>query len=137
MSAPLPLLADPARAGLYLVAAADFGAIAQAAREAGLLARHIDLRGCRGKTAVLRRFAEALDVPPTFGGNWDALADSLRDLDWLPAGGYVLMLERDAPLRHGNRTFDVLLDVLEEAALAWAERGVPFWALVAMPDPAG
>ena len=35
----------------------------------------------------------ALDFPMSSGRNWDALSDSLRDLEWLPGKGYVLLFE--------------------------------------------
>src|SRR3546814_14890677 len=55
---------------IYLAAAASLGfAVAE-----------IDFRGCTGKDDALARFARALHFPDWFGGNWDALQDSLSDL---------------------------------------------------------
>ena len=64
-----------------------------------------------------------------------SLADSLRDLSWLPGNGYALLFEDAGPLReHARADFDTLLDVLQEASASWAEDGVPFWAFLALPD---
>ena len=94
----------------------------------------LDLDGVTDKAALMDRCAEALRLPDWFGRNWDALSDRLRDLAWLDAGGYALLLEHAGDLQDTDETvFDSLLDVLEEAAAAWRARGVPFWAFLAMP----
>lgn len=130
-------LSDPARAGVFLVAADDLAALDALARDAGLRAWRIDLGECRNKATLLLRFATTLEFPGSFGRNWDALSDGLRDLSWLPAGGYALLLESADDLRAGDPAgFDTLVDILDEASRAWAERGVPFWAFVALPDEA-
>ncbi|MFG3193272.1 barstar family protein [Streptomyces omiyaensis] len=41
----------------------------------------LDLRGVTDRAAFLDRCARALPLPGWFGRNWDALADSLADLD--------------------------------------------------------
>ncbi len=136
-------LADPRRAGVYFVTAADIGALDAACRDAGLLCRRVDLRGCAGKPALLLRMALALDAPGPGGRNWDALSDRLRDLSWLPAAGYALLFEDAQCLRDADEaSFDTLLDLLDEACRDWASRDVPFWAFLALPeaefqDPAG
>jgi RNAse (barnase) inhibitor barstar len=95
----------------------------------------IDLAGCTGKERVLERFAQALRFPDWFGGNFDALADSLGDLSWLRADGYVLLIEHsDAWRRADDDNFAMLLDILNEAAASWGDQGVPFWALMLLPQ---
>ncbi len=131
-------LGDPQRAGVYAIDSGDSGALAAAARDAGLRVCRIDLAGCRDKRTLLMRLATQLDFPAGSGRNWDALADSLRDLSWLPAGnGYALLFDDAGPLRaHGADDFDTLLDILQEAAASWAGAGIPFWAFLAL-DGAG
>ena len=80
-------LDDPAQAGVYEVAAADLPPLAAAARDAGLLVRHVDLDGCADKATLLLRLATTLDLPAGWGRNWDGLLDALRDLSWAPAPG--------------------------------------------------
>lgn len=130
-------LSDPARAGVFLVAADDLASLDVLARDAGLRAWRIDLGECRNKATLLLRFATLLEFPPGFGRNWDALSDALRDLGWLRADGYALLLEGAAELRAADQaSYDTLVDILAEASRAWAESGVPFWAFVALPDEA-
>lgn len=128
-------LEDPARAGIFFVASDDIATLAAAAQDAGLLARRIDLLGCDDKRALLLRIALALDFPATSGHNWDALSDNLRDLDWLPAKGYVLLFEGAGEMRDADEAdFDMLLSILDEARADWANRDVPFWAFLALRD---
>lgn len=128
-------LADPTRAGVYFATNEDLGTLGMVARDAGLLARSIDLRGCRTKATLLLRMSMALDAPTGSGRNWDALSDQLRDLSWLPAQGYALLFDDASGMRDADETsFDTLLDILQEAATDWAKRGIPFWVFLALPE---
>jgi hypothetical protein len=130
-----PGLDDPARAGVFFVTSDDLGVLAAAARDAGLLSRHIDLLGCSNKATLLLRIAVALDFPMSSGRNWDALSDSLRDLQWLPGKGYVLLFEGAGDLHCIDEPdFDTLVSILDEAHAEWAARGVPFWAFLALRE---
>jgi RNAse (barnase) inhibitor barstar len=129
-------LDDPRQAGVYFVTEGDLDTLGVAARDAGLQVHRIDLAGC-DKQALLLRIATRLEFPAGTGRNWDALSDSLRDLSWLPGGGRVLLFERADDLQATHATdFDTLLEVLEEAAQDWAERGLAFWAFLALPEEA-
>jgi hypothetical protein len=81
--------------------------------------------------------ATAMDFPTSFGRNWDALSDSLRDLSWIPGQGYALLFEGAGDLRAADEgDFDTLLDILDDAVQDWAERDLPFWAFLALPEEA-
>ena len=128
------LLADPAQAGAYFVDARDTGAMAEAGAVLDFEVARIDLAGCTDKADALSRFAAVLRFPDWFGGNWDALADVLGDLSWRPAEGYLLLIEHAGAWRAAEgENFDTLLDILNEAAAVWGERGPAFWALLPVP----
>ncbi|MFD3681194.1 barstar family protein [Streptomyces sp. NPDC058613] len=95
-----------------------------AAEEAGWTTVRLDLDGVRTKAGLMRRAGDALDVPEWFGGNWDALADALRDLSWLPdAKGRLLAVtswRSFAAARPAD--WETLREVLEEAVDFWRER---------------
>lgn len=130
-------LADPARAGVFFVTGDDLDILGVAARDAGLQVRRVDLSGCRDKATLLLRIASALDFPTTFGRNWDALSDNLRDLSWVPGDGWALLFDGAGDLRAGDEgDFDILLDILDDAAGDWAARELPFWAFIALPEDA-
>src|SRR5262249_4249102 len=68
----------------------------------GFAVRRLDGGQCATKDALLRTLARTLDFPAHFGLNWDALEDSLTDLEWLPAAGYVLVISEAHRLLPGN-----------------------------------
>ena len=128
-------LGDPMRAGVFFVTSEDIAILVDIVHDAGLLARHVDLRGCRDKATLLARMAAALDIPDDRGRNWDALGDALRDLSWLPAPGYVLLVGDARDLRDADEAgFDTLLALLDEASAEWATCEIPFWAFLALPE---
>lgn len=130
------MLADASQAASYFVDIHDRAALVESATSLDFTVRAADLEFADDKAALLGELAAALDFPPTFGGNWDALADSLGDLSWLPAPGYLLLLDHCAGLREGAADdFATLLDILDEAARSHARAGVPFWALLPVSTP--
>jgi RNAse (barnase) inhibitor barstar len=128
------LLADPTAAGAYYIDAERREALADAVARLGFTCAGIDFGGCTDKDDALSRIAAALDFPDWFGGNWDALADCLRDLSWSPAPGYVVVLDQARAWRQADPDgFALLLEIADEAATAWAARDIPFWWLVPVP----
>lgn len=130
------VLADPSLACTGFIARGERARYLAAAVALGFAVAEIDFGGCTGKDDALARFARALHFPDWFGGNWDALQDSLSDLSWLPAEGYLLLLEDVAQWREADSEgFDVALEILEQASNAWRLRLVPFWAVLPVEDP--
>lgn len=128
------LLAEPEQSGAYYVDARDTAAMAEAAAALDFGLARVDLAGCTGKDDLLARVGRAARFPDWFGRNWDALADSLGDLSWWPAPGYVLLLEHSSECRAAAaEDFSTLLAILNEAAEDWRERNVAFWALLPLP----
>ncbi len=62
----------------------------------GLLVRAIRGRKSRSPENLFDEFAAALQFPSYFGENWDAFADCISDLDWLPHGCGIVVLIYDA-----------------------------------------
>ncbi|MBD8900144.1 barstar family protein [Rhodanobacter sp. DHG33] len=130
-----PDLTRPSQNGVYFVADADLVRLADTATHAELAVYRTDLAGCYGKTGLLQRLAASLALPADFGHNWDALADSLRDLDNLPAHGRVLLFEHTDELHHNaEQDFDVLLGILDDAATFAQDADRPFFAFLALPE---
>lgn len=93
----------------------------------GVLDIRVDLEHCTDKATLLARFAAALQFPDWFGHNWDALADCITDLSWLPAHEYRIAITNAAALRAAApETLDTLLEILAEAGEFWAAEGVRF-----------
>lgn len=128
------VLADATRSGACFVSEGDTEAMAEAGAALGFEVVRIDLAGCTDEAGLFARFAQALRFPDWFGHNRDALADSLGDLSWLPADGYLLLIEHASGWRAAaGEDAAILLDILNHAAASWAAQGIAFWALVPLP----
>jgi hypothetical protein len=69
--------------------------------------------------------------PQWFGQNWDALSDCLTDLTWAPANAYLVVLEGiQGFAAAAPPNFRRALEIFEDAALAWSQRGVRFQVLI-------
>ncbi|MET9322114.1 barstar family protein [Streptomyces sp. NPDC003038] len=112
-----------------------------AAEKAGWTTVRLDLDDVRGKAGLMRRCGEALRVPEWFGGNWDALADALRDLSWLPVvpGRLVAVTSWREFAAARPADWETLVEILEEAVDFWREEdGAPaLTVLLAEPAPGG
>jgi RNAse (barnase) inhibitor barstar len=126
-------LADAAQSGVFFVGDADLRTLEGSARDHGLAVSRVDLSGCTDKTGLMRRLADTLAFPASFGHNWDALADSLGDLSWLPAPGHVLLVDHAGDLRDADEAaFDTLLDILDHASSTWAAHHTPFFTFLVL-----
>ena len=128
------LLLDPARAGVFHLGG-DAREFASEAEAAGLLAVRLDISHAHDKADFIAHVAKGLKFPDWFGANWDAFADCLTDLDWLPAKGYVVILEKSKHFCAGHRhEFEEAMEVMAETSAFWREQGKPFWTLIGGPD---
>lgn len=118
------------RSGVYR-APAQVGALQKAAATDGLTWIDLPLKSVSNKQQFLAVCKAQLKLPSHFGDNWDALADCVRDTNWLGGKGYVLHVtsyETFAQAAPGD--YQTALDVLREAADYWKEKGSPFVVLI-------
>ncbi|MFD8888215.1 barstar family protein [Streptomyces erythrochromogenes] len=111
-----------------------------AAEAAGWTTVRLDLDGVRGKAGLMRRCGEALRLPEWFGGNWDALADVLQDLSWLPdagaaAGRLVAVTSWSGYAGARPSEWETFVEVLEEAVDFWREQEPGLTVVLAEPEP--
>ncbi|MEH0970677.1 barstar family protein [Micromonospora sp. CPCC 205546] len=99
---------------------------------------HLDATRMSDADHAFHEFSDALLFPSYFGWNWAALSECLRDLNWLPADGYLIVVD-NAPrlLSDGARDRDTLFQILSQAVHYWASplgrpngNGVPFKVLL-------
>ncbi|MEV7523073.1 barstar family protein [Streptomyces sp. NPDC091371] len=110
----------------------------EAAKASGWTAVLLDLDGVQTKAELMRRVDAALRLPEWFGGNWDALADCLRDLSWLPdAGRLVAVTSWRGYADARPADWETFSEILEEAVEFWRaeEDAPPFAVLLAESGP--
>jgi Barstar (barnase inhibitor) len=118
------------RSGVYR-APASVSHVREQAKKIGLVWLDLPLNAVSTQKQFLDVCARQLKLPSYFGANWDALADCVRDFNWLKGAGFVLHIAG-----HGNFAkaapddYQTALAVLTEAAVFWKEKGTPFVVLV-------
>ena len=106
-------------------------ALKSAAAAAKLRYCAIDLHGVGSKNELMAALDKGLNLPEHFGSNWDALADTFEDSDWLGKHGIVIVLRHVAAYRKAHAAdWDTLTDILNEAAEYWHDLHKPFWVFV-------
>lgn len=86
------------------------------ARRNSLHLVEIDLTGCRDKKSAMQRLSDTLSLPASFGRNWDALLDVLRDLqvDNNEQNLILMVLGADLLRRNTPEDYEILRTILEE-----------------------
>jgi hypothetical protein len=115
--------------GLYRlsgqVAADRVGTIA---REKGFAFLQVRGASITDKRSFLDACAAAFKFPPTFGHNWDALEDLLRDLEWVSAPGYVVLYEDPARFAKADpKDWATALDIFRKTVTFWEGQQTPLW----------
>ncbi len=124
---PIPV---PESSGVYLTPAEVTG-LKDCVVESGGRWLEADLSAVRGKLALIDSVARAARFPAHIGRNWDALADSLQDLEISPPAGCVLRLRGVSSARQAlGAEWTTLLEILTDAAMYWKGRGMPFVVLI-------
>jgi hypothetical protein len=84
-------------------------------------ARLLRGRKMRMPDRLFDEFAAALQFPPYFGENWDALDECLADLEWLAGDAYVLViLDAAQVLEDKPEERRLLAETLERVAREWS-----------------
>jgi len=116
---------------------AHVGPVRRELTAAGWTLHVLDGRVVTGRDALFDRLADELAFPAWFGRNFDALADCLGDLSWLPGVGHVLVWDQWGPLaatdlkawRQAYLTFEVAIAARVHAGL------VPLYVLLRGAGP--
>lgn len=118
--------------GIFVVEApAVIEELVAAAREQSLFVARIDVERIANHEAFLAEVARVLNFPEYYGQNWDAFEECIRDLSWLPARGYLLVLAGyDRLARSDPANWAIGLDVLQEAVSTWSRTESPMYVLL-------
>ncbi len=80
------------------------------------------IRGIKCETleALFNEIGAALQFPDYFGENWDALDECITDLEWMPAGWYLVHVDQvECILPDDPADFRIFLRILLDAGRAW------------------
>ena len=117
---------SPQKSGVYM-APKDTQALRAAAEYVSLAWQELNLGRVGSKREFLAVCARGLRFPRSFGGNWDALADCLKDL----GADLVAHLRNCDPFAEAAPDdYATALEVFHDAATFWRERGSTFVVLV-------
>lgn len=127
------LLADPERAGVYHLTPGGMAALADACAQA-------DLHLIVARLAETPRMADAMDIltkatgcPAHEAAHLDDLGDMLCDFSWLPANGYVILVEDADNLIATDPTgVQKLLEAFQQASHCWQQQEIPFWTFMGL-----
>ena len=102
-----------------------------AATQAHLKFAAADLTHAKDRAGLFAELDRSLALPDHFGHNWDALADSVEDGEWLGKHGCVIALTHAGGYRKAHTVdWTTFEDILAEASDYWRERHKPFWVFV-------
>jgi RNAse (barnase) inhibitor barstar len=100
----------------------------------GFVVKTINGKMCKSEKQLFSEFARIFEFPSYFGRNWDALDECITDLEWMPAHGYLILINNaDEVLANAEGKYDVLLRVLKRAGEEWATPQAGQWRRPAIP----
>jgi len=105
-------------------------AVQQAAKAAGFAFFHIEGKSVERKEQLMNAVATTLRLPKHFGHNWDALEESLVELDWAGSAGVVIYYDHiDGLLTTHADQFETLVEICRDAVASWKEDDTAFVVL--------
>jgi RNAse (barnase) inhibitor barstar len=126
----LASILENAKGGVWFVPGVDARAAQAAARKAGFAYFHIDGKSIERKEQFMNAVATALRLPKSFGLNWDALEESLTELEG-DGDGYLIYYDHiDGLLNAHPDQFETLVEILRDAVGSWKEDGTPMVVLL-------
>jgi Barstar (barnase inhibitor) len=127
-------LKDAAKAGVFHLSA-DARSLASAAASAGLMVIYVDIHHAHDRDDFMAEASHAMRFPEQAGAGWEGFERGLKDLSWIQAKGWVVILEKSKHFAGGHaREFKDTMAAMIAAADHWRAKGKPFWTFVGGPD---
>lgn len=128
----VPILASDLPPGLYRFASrARATTIQRQVEAAGWRFFYLEGAHIADKATFLQTSARAMQFPAYFGQNWDAFEESINDLAWAPAPGYVILFDDVAQFAsQAPDAWSTAYDILQGAVAQWQQHGVPMFVLL-------
>jgi len=128
------VLADPSKAGVFHLGP-DARTVTRDAASAGLLVAYVDIGHAHDKEHFAEHVAEALRFPEPVEPDWESFTAGLKDLSWVQAKGWVVILEKSKHFCGGHyHEFEDAMRGMAAAAEHWRAKGKPFWTLIGGPE---
>lgn len=141
MSSVTDMFTGQAKAGMYrLRSNVNIETLQRQAKEHGWQVFHIDGAKVQDKRSFIRNVGKALDFPDYSAQNWDAFEESMRDMTWKPAKGYLVLFdEPDQFATRDPEQWAVARDILADSIRFWRKQDTPMVVLFrragrALPD---
>lgn len=134
----LPDFTDANTAGLYGLPVEAWPMLTDQSVRHGFRMTTIDCRDCAQKADLLDRIAVSLAFPDWFGHNWDALADCLDDLAWLPSapGQVIVITHLQALEARSPEDLRTAKEIFAETAERSKTSQSPLWVFVELTTAA-
>ena len=131
---PVPFL-DRCKPGVFVAESPEVVQdLVSEAKSQRLIVAWVDMDRMASYEELLAEAGRVLSFPDYYGQNWDAFEECIRDLSWLPARGYLLVLAGYDRLARGDpANWAIGLDVLEEAVSTWARTESPMYVVLQGP----
>ena len=127
-------LKDAAKAGIFHLSG-DARELAGAAASAGLMVIYVDIGHAHDREDFLADASKAMRFPERIGADWNAFSSGLKDLSWIPARGWVVILEKSKHFAGGHaHEFKDAMQSMVAAADHWRMQHKPFWTFISGPD---
>lgn len=127
-------LKDASKANVFHLSA-DARDLASAAASSGLMVIYVDIHHAHDTDDFMAEASRALRFPEQAGTSWESFTLGLKDLSWLQAKGWVVILEKSKHFASGHaREFKDAMGAMIAAAEHWRAQGKPFWTFVGGPD---
>jgi Barstar (barnase inhibitor) len=127
-------LKDATKAGVFHLSI-DARELARAAASSGLMMIYVDIGHAHDRDDFLADAVKAMRFPEGRPADWDAFASGLKDLAWLSANGWVVLLEKSKHFAGGHgHEFKDAMAAMSAAADHWRAQGKPFWTFIGGPD---
>ncbi|MEH6375720.1 barstar family protein [Streptomyces sp. KLMMK] len=121
MVADVPQLWSASGPWIHVLGRAAVGTVTDVLPPTGVaFVGRVDGANMADRDGVFEQFWDRLTFPDYFGWNWYALYDCLRDLKWLPANRYLVLID-NAPmvLSESPEEREAFFSVLKRAVEHW------------------
>lgn len=99
----------------------------------GILVLEGSIHNVKNDNELFCKISKFMSFPSYFGRNWDALADCLKDMEWAPSSGYVLVLNDAADAWSKNPyLWGIFVETWMGVAEFWKNFDVPFHLIFSM-----